>query len=288
MTRAAPSPPDGMSAGRRADAVEVLAGSAVLALCCLVASESSVSDIEQRVFHTINELTNWAYGPLWLVMQLGSLGAVFVAAAIAGIDAAISARSRVTGCWTRRVLLGCRPQESRRSGSAGRGSGPGCHPRFRCSRFGLPVRTCRGVVRVDSHRVSVPRGSVALGGLDAPGHGRFHPRVHRRPSPVGRGRWLRARSFSGGVGSSDRRVSLVGGPSSRSTLRRHVSATSSTTRTCLHRSLYPALPPLYRPDHGAGWWGPRGQGHVFVTSLLAGEREGRWSWLSAVVCLLRS
>ena len=55
-----------------------------MALCCLGASESSVSDVEQRVFHLLNELTDWAYGPLWLVMQLGSLGAVFVAAAVAG------------------------------------------------------------------------------------------------------------------------------------------------------------------------------------------------------------
>jgi glycosyltransferase 2 family protein len=55
----------------------------VLALCTWAAWDDDLSDLERRVFHTINGLPSWLYPPLWLVMQLGSFAAVFVVAAVA-------------------------------------------------------------------------------------------------------------------------------------------------------------------------------------------------------------
>ena len=36
-------------------------------------------------FHAAKSLPSWLYGPLWLVMRLGSLGAVFAVAALAAL-----------------------------------------------------------------------------------------------------------------------------------------------------------------------------------------------------------
>jgi undecaprenyl-diphosphatase len=66
-----------------ADVVRAGVGVAVLAVCTWVAWDHSVSDLERGLFHTINGLASWLYRPLWLVMQLGALAAVFVVAAVA-------------------------------------------------------------------------------------------------------------------------------------------------------------------------------------------------------------
>ena len=67
------------------DVVRVAVGAVLVAACSLVASLESVSGVEAGLFHAVNSLPSWLYGPLWLVMQLGSLAAVFVVAALAGL-----------------------------------------------------------------------------------------------------------------------------------------------------------------------------------------------------------
>ena len=60
-------------------------GAVLVAACSLIASLESVSDVETGLFRAVNALPSWLYGPLWLVMQLGSLGAVFAVAALAAL-----------------------------------------------------------------------------------------------------------------------------------------------------------------------------------------------------------
>jgi len=57
----------------------------LVAACSLIASLESVSDVESGLFHAVNSLPSWLYGPLWLVMQLGSLGAIFAVTALAAL-----------------------------------------------------------------------------------------------------------------------------------------------------------------------------------------------------------
>jgi undecaprenyl-diphosphatase len=70
-------------ARHRADIVRAGVGAAVLAVCTWLAWDHSLSDLERSLFHAINGLPSWLYRPLWLVMQLGALAAVFVVAAVA-------------------------------------------------------------------------------------------------------------------------------------------------------------------------------------------------------------
>ena len=67
------------------DVVRVTLGAVLVTACSLIASLESVSDVETGLFHAVNSLPSWLYGPLWLVMQLGSLGAVFAVAALAAL-----------------------------------------------------------------------------------------------------------------------------------------------------------------------------------------------------------
>ena len=66
-------------------------GAAIFAVSSWLAWDHSLSDLERGLFHAINDLPSWLYRPLWLVMQLGALAAVFVVAAVA--------------LWLRRVRL---------------------------------------------------------------------------------------------------------------------------------------------------------------------------------------
>ncbi len=65
------------------DVLRVILGAALLAGCCLIAASESVSTFELGIFTAVNALPSWLYGLMWLLMQLGSLAAVFVVAALA-------------------------------------------------------------------------------------------------------------------------------------------------------------------------------------------------------------
>ena len=65
------------------DVIRAAAGTVVLAVCTWLAWDHSLSDLERGLFHAVNDLPSWLYRPLWLVMQLGALAAVFVVAAVA-------------------------------------------------------------------------------------------------------------------------------------------------------------------------------------------------------------
>ena len=83
MKRAEPDHRRAVISRHPADVVRAAAGALVLAVCTWAAWDQSVSDLERGLFHAINDLPSWLYRPLWLVMQLGALGAVFVVAAVA-------------------------------------------------------------------------------------------------------------------------------------------------------------------------------------------------------------
>jgi undecaprenyl-diphosphatase len=60
-----------------------IAGSAALVLTAVMLNRRAVGRREARVFRAINELPDCLFPAIWLVMQLGTLGAAPVAAALA-------------------------------------------------------------------------------------------------------------------------------------------------------------------------------------------------------------
>jgi hypothetical protein len=67
------------------DVIRVALGAVLATACSVIASAAPVSEVEAGLFHAVNPLPPWLYGPLWLVMQLGSLVAVFGVAALAAL-----------------------------------------------------------------------------------------------------------------------------------------------------------------------------------------------------------
>jgi undecaprenyl-diphosphatase len=65
------------------DVIRAVIDAFVLVACSLAARYTSLSDLEKRLFHGVNDLPAWLYRTLWLVMQLGALAAVFVVGAVA-------------------------------------------------------------------------------------------------------------------------------------------------------------------------------------------------------------
>ena len=65
------------------DVVRIAVGSVVLAGCSMIAALTRVTSFETALFHVVNSLPSWLYRFFWLVMQLGTVGAVFVMAAVA-------------------------------------------------------------------------------------------------------------------------------------------------------------------------------------------------------------
>ena len=65
------------------DVVRLGLGSIALAGCSLIAALTRVTSFETALFHLFNSLPGWLYRLFWVVMQLGSFGAVFVVAALA-------------------------------------------------------------------------------------------------------------------------------------------------------------------------------------------------------------
>jgi undecaprenyl-diphosphatase len=65
------------------DVVRIVVGSIFLTACTLIASISRITSFETALFHLINSLPSWLYRFFWLVMQLGTYGAIFVMAGVA-------------------------------------------------------------------------------------------------------------------------------------------------------------------------------------------------------------
>ena len=65
------------------DVVRIAVGSVVLAGCSMIAALTRVTSFETALFHVVNSLPSWLYRFFWLVMQLGTIGAVFVMAGVA-------------------------------------------------------------------------------------------------------------------------------------------------------------------------------------------------------------
>jgi undecaprenyl-diphosphatase len=68
------------------DVVRLVVGSIVLAGCSMIASLARLTSFETALFHVVNSLPSWLYRFFWLVMQLGTIGAVFVMASVALIS----------------------------------------------------------------------------------------------------------------------------------------------------------------------------------------------------------
>jgi undecaprenyl-diphosphatase len=78
--------PDSAAAQRslfRAELALLLAGLAVLAVTALAASGGDVAAWERSVFRAINDLPEFLYPPVWVVMQFGSFWAIVVVGAVA-------------------------------------------------------------------------------------------------------------------------------------------------------------------------------------------------------------
>jgi membrane-associated phospholipid phosphatase len=83
--------------------VRAVAATAVFIGLAEHASRGRVSAFEERVFRTVNALPDWVNGPLWVVMQSGSLAAVGVASGVAAAaknrDAALRLGIAGTAMW---------------------------------------------------------------------------------------------------------------------------------------------------------------------------------------------
>lgn len=85
------------------DAVDRLAPASLFLLSALRARSGSVGPVEEAVFRRCNGVPDAVHPPVWLLMQSGSLGAVFVAAGAVhrrrgGADSVIVALTG-TGVW---------------------------------------------------------------------------------------------------------------------------------------------------------------------------------------------
>jgi undecaprenyl-diphosphatase len=65
------------------DVVRIVVGSILVTACALIASITRITSFETALFHLINSLPSWLYRFFWLVMQLGTYGAIFVMAGVA-------------------------------------------------------------------------------------------------------------------------------------------------------------------------------------------------------------
>jgi undecaprenyl-diphosphatase len=65
------------------DVVGAVGAGLTFAVCAGLAAGGGVSAVERSLFRRVNGLPSWLFRFLWLVMQLGSLGAVFVVAGVA-------------------------------------------------------------------------------------------------------------------------------------------------------------------------------------------------------------
>ena len=61
----------------------MVVGSVLLTACAIITSITRITSFETALFHLINSLPSWLYRFFWLVMQLGTYGAIFVMAGIA-------------------------------------------------------------------------------------------------------------------------------------------------------------------------------------------------------------
>jgi undecaprenyl-diphosphatase len=61
----------------------VVVGFVIVTACAIIAALSRVTNFEEALFHLINSLPTWLYRFFWLVMQLGTYGAIFVMAGVA-------------------------------------------------------------------------------------------------------------------------------------------------------------------------------------------------------------
>ncbi|HET9077001.1 MAG TPA: phosphatase PAP2 family protein [Acidimicrobiales bacterium] len=86
----------------RSAAVRLAAASSVVALTAVSARRDHVGPAEERVFRMVNELPDSLSRPVWLVMQLGTVGAAPVAAAAtwARGDRRLAGRLLVVGTST--------------------------------------------------------------------------------------------------------------------------------------------------------------------------------------------
>ena len=81
-------------AARARNALGVVTGSAAFAAAWLLVRRPDVTDAEERVMRTVNHGPDVAYRPVYVVMQLGSLGGGLVAGAL------LTRRDRRTGIAT--------------------------------------------------------------------------------------------------------------------------------------------------------------------------------------------
>ncbi|MGZ4619447.1 MAG: phosphatase PAP2 family protein [Frankiaceae bacterium] len=92
----------GQGAGLADPRVRLLLGATGIATTAAIVRRDRVGPRETQVFHALNTLPNEIFAPVWLVMQGGSLGSVFIAGALAGASgqAALARRILLTGSTT--------------------------------------------------------------------------------------------------------------------------------------------------------------------------------------------
>ena len=165
------------------DVIRVALGAVLVAVCSVIAAAEPVSGVEAGLFHVVNSLPSWLYGPLWLVMQLGSLGAVFGVAALAALlrRFRLAVELLAAGLVAYYSALGLKDL-------VGRGRPPALLSDVIVARrggawAGVSVGARGGLVRAHGHRGAVLGPALASGDLGAPADRRLGPDVRRCPLP---------------------------------------------------------------------------------------------------------
>ena len=161
-------------------------GTAAVLITALWARRNRVGSCEARAFRAVNGLPGSLYGPAWVIMQLGTLGAAPAAAgaALLAHDRELAGRLLAGGTEHMGAV-----QAGQADGAPAPASGTGQrhpHPRPRCLRARVPVRACGRRGRPGHGRLPAPQPALARLRCRRRADRRPLPPLRRRSPPAGR------------------------------------------------------------------------------------------------------
>ena len=160
--------------------VRLALGTAAVLVTALSARRNRVGYCEAQAFQAVNGVPDSLYGPAWVIMQVGTLGAAPAAAgaALLAHDRALAGRLLAggAGTWALSKLVKQMVRLAPASGTGQRYP----HPRPRCFRARVPVRARRRGGRAGHGCLPAPHPARA--------RRRCRRRADRRPLPHLRGR----------------------------------------------------------------------------------------------------
>ena len=190
--------PMGLAADPR---VRLAVGAAATLITARLARQDRVGYCEAQAFQAVNGLPGSLYGPVWVIMQLGTLGAAPAAAgaALLAHDRELAGRLLTggAGTWALSKLVKRLVRPAPASGTGQRHP----HPRTRCFRARVPVRARGRGGRAGHGCLPAPQPARARRCCRRRADRRPLPHLRGRPPPAGRcrrcGTWPRHRRCRG-------------------------------------------------------------------------------------------